>query len=242
MAASTGGAIATNIGTASRPDSSIVANNNRRYKVLIDVRGEEAATLGAGPNGSRIFPMEANLPERFHMEMSAQWGMPFAQASLPEAIAGNGIGGAVLNAGAAAAGVGTKAKSQFVQAWDQTSPLQFSLDLIFYAQESTEREIKQRQLALLKLVAPSSKGEMLIAPGPRLLGEGLLNVEGRQIDIYIGSYLKLQNVIITNVGTDVVTLMDNNGIPIAMTINLGFQTWNACVTTEDLDAMFYGGA
>jgi hypothetical protein len=245
MASSTLGSILSNVGSASRPDDSISVNNNRKYKVLIDVRTDENINNAGAGGGNSIFPLEANLPERFHMELQSSWSMPFAQAGVGELAntLGGGMAQTVVEGAAAAAGVGTKFKGQHVQTWTDTSPLDINLDLIFYAQQSTDREIKQRQLALLKLCAPSTKagGQVLIAPGPRLLGKSIADgVEGRRIDVYIGTYLTLRNCIIKSVGTDIVTLMDRNGNPIGMSLNIGISTWNAAITTEDLDEMFYG--
>ena len=227
----------SNINSASRPESVSVLASNMDYLAVISVEGDDS--LLTGGRGA-MFPMRANLPERFHMEMGAQWGMPLAQANAGD-MAGSLLGSgaqSLVEIGAGAAGVGTKLKSQFFQVWEQSTPLTLNLDLVFYAQDNTEREIRQRHVALLKLCAPSSDGQVLKAPGPRLIGD---NSEGRRITIQIGRYLTVTDAIITNVGSDVVTLLDENGIPIAMTINLAFSTWNACVTGEDLDKMFYGG-
>lgn len=231
------------IGSAVRPAANSLMNVDRKYKLLIDVRGDEALLQGRS-----VFPIEANLPERFHIEFSSNWTTPFANAGAGEMAAGltgNAAVGSAVDGIAGAAGVGTKLRSQNIQVWESSSPLTLNLDLIFYAQENTEREIKEKQVALLKLTAPTTKvgDEVLIAPGPRLLGNTMTsdNVEGRRITLYIGDYMVLNDVIVKSVGTDIVTLMDDNGIPIAMSINLGVETWNACVTADQIEAMFYGG-
>lgn len=249
MAESALGAI-SNVGTAQRPGGSnqgLAAN--RDYRVVIDVTGDEALLQPPGGAARKIFPIEANLPERFHIELTSQWAMPFNNATAGSAaggiagalgVPGSGFIGAAADAALGAAGIGSKAKSMGYQTWESTSPLQFNLDLVFYANENTEREIRERHLALLKLCAPSTAmgGEVLIAPGPRLIDGGRA---GRSITLYIGRYLQIENVIINSVGSDVVTMMDENGIPVAMTINIGVTTWNAFISGEELDKMFYGG-
>ncbi len=249
MAASTLGAIA-NVGTAVRPDGSnngLAASPN--YRIVIDVTGDESVIKPFGTAQRKVFPITANLPERFHMELQSQWGMPFDGKTLGDAAsaaagalgAGGSAGmiGDLVGTGLTVAGVGNKLKSQSLQAWESSSALEMNFDLIFYAQENTEREIKERHLGLLKLVAPSTGpgGETLIAPGPRIINGGR---EGRLIDVYIGNYLHIPNCIIRSVGADVVTLFDESGIPIAMSINIAIGTHNACVTGEDLEEMFYG--
>lgn len=248
MAESTGGQIA-NVNSAERPNGSSGLAPNRNYQIVIDVQGDEAILAPAGREARKIFPLVANLPERFHMELTSNWVMPFegktiggAGGDAIDALGGRGAGqaiGAMADTALSATGIGSKIKGQQIQAWESTSPMTFNVDLVFYANENTEREVKERQLALLKLCAPSvSLGDqVLLAPGPRIV-EGVLG--GRTIDIYIGNYLRLQRVIINNVGSDIVSLFDADGVPIGMTVNLGFSTHNACVTTDDLDQMFYG--
>jgi len=236
--------ILANIGSAVRPDNGYsVPATSQHYDVLLEVFGDEALIKPTGSSARKIFPIRAHLPERFHMELSSQWGQPFAQASAGGAADGLVAGsGQFVDAALGAAGIGNKTKSQHVHVWESTSPLQMNLDLVFYANENTEREVKERQLALLKLAAPTSEGEVLKAPGPRLINNQPNGAtEGRRIAVYIGSYLYFESVVITSVGTDVVTLLDENGIPIAMTINLGFMTYNGCITGEDLEKIFYAG-
>jgi len=241
MPASTGGAI-QNVGNAVRPDSTSPQVGDM-YTVMIDVEGDEAVKSG----GSAVWPLRANIPERFHMELTSNWNMPFASAGAGELAESGARAVGLGNSGAigkgaeyalGAAGVGTKLKAQSFQVWESTSPLQLNLDLVFYANENTNTEIKLRHLALLKLCAPSEMaggGQVLLAPGPTLVGGA---AGGRKITIHIGQYLTFENVIITGVGGDIVTMFDSGGIPIAMTINLSFTTWNACITGSDLDKIF----
>lgn len=243
MAASTTGVI-QNVMDALRPNSPPKGvTSNRAYQLIIEVTGEMEG-LGNG-----IFPVIANLPERYHMEMGSNWEMPFAKYGAGD-IAAGAIGGQrgaavgeAVTAGASAMGVGTKARAQTFQTWESSTPVQMNFDLIFYAHESTEREIRMRHLALMKLVAPSGGGpgnQILKSPGPTLLGEV---VGGRKVSVFVGNYLTFENVVVNSVGSDVVTLLDKNGIPIGMSINFSFTTWNSCVTTEDLDQIFgVGGA
>jgi len=227
-----------NLNSAKVPGRIAVTPN--MYTCVINVSGAQ----GMGRN---VFPMRANLPEKFHLEMSSSWTTPFAQADLGGIAGGLGglvagptgavVGQGVANAAAGAAGVGTRLKSQTIQVWESSSPLAINLDLMFHAQTNTERDVKLKQLALLKLAAPSSSGEVLYAPGPHIL-DGLSNVGGRRTTVQIGNYMFLSNVIVKSVSTDIDTLFDASGNPIAMSINVGFETWNACVTAEDLDAMF----
>lgn len=252
MAESSLGPIA-NVMSAIRPTANRTGlAANRSYQIVIDVQGDEALLKPVGGAQRKIFPISANLPERFHMEMSSNWTMPFegmtagsaagsAAQFLGAGAASQTIGNAV-DTGLGAAGIGQKLKSQMLQVWESSSPLEMNFDLIFYAHSNTETEIKQRHLALLKLCAPSSLvgSEVLEAPGPKVI-EGATSNSGRQINVFVGNYIQLTNVIVRSVGSDIVSLFDDNGLPIGMSINISVCTWNACVTGEDLDNMFYGG-
>lgn len=239
----------TDVGTAERPNGEGGLASNQNYQVIIRVSDDEGLTAPIKSTGESIFPIKANLPERFHLELQSNWTMPFDIGTAGE-IAGDAAGAVGLGAAGgfiqrgtdmvlAAGGVGNKIRGQMIQTWESTGALELNLDLIFYAQSNTRREIKDKHLALLKLVAPSAgPGGVLQAPGPVLIS-GLRS--GRRVDIQIGTYLLMQNVIVRSVGSDMVSLMDENGIPIAMSINIGISTWNACISAEDLEEMFYPG-
>lgn len=238
----------TDVGTAERPNGEGGLASNQNYQVIIHVSNDEALTSSVASTGDKIFPIRANLPERFHLELQSNWIMPFDIGTAGE-VAGDAAGAVGLGAASgfiqrgtdmalAAGGVGNKIRGQMIQTWESTGALELNLDLIFYAHSNTRREIKDRHLALLKLVAPSAgPGGVLSAPGPTIIG-GVRG--GRRIDLQIGTYLFMQNVIVRSVGSDMVSLMDENGIPIAMSINISVSTWNACVSAEDLEEMFYG--
>lgn len=249
MAESTLGSIA-NVGSAVRPSHSGGLASNRSYQLVLDVQGDEALIQPVGGAQRKVFPIYANLPERFHMEFSSNWNTPFEGKTMGDmagsaadatGLGGGGMIGAGIDSALGAAGVGQKLKGQMVQTWENTSPLEMNFDLIFYAHENTEREIKERHLALLKLCAPTVLlgTQVLEAPGPKLLQAGGLS--GRRINLFIGNYLQLTNVIIRSVGADLVSLFDENGIPIGMSINIAISTFNACLTGEELEQMFYGG-
>jgi hypothetical protein len=63
----------------------------------------------------------------------------------------------------------------------------------------------------------------------------------RQINLRVGKYLYLRNVVITSVSSDVDSLFDVNGIPIAMTIAVEICSFYSCFTAEDIDLMFTPG-
>lgn len=230
-----------NLGNGKRPSADAQTKSIKgsqpsvEYTVQLNVTGD-SKILSLNPG---VFPLRAALPERWHMNFSSSWQAPFSKNYLGEA-AGK-LGGekaqALVDATSAVAGIPTRLKSQSIQVWESTSPMSFSLDLTFNAKENSEREIRARHKALLQLAAPSQKGEMLIQPGPIILDK-LVSKDSRNISLQIGKYIFLDNVIVTGVSSDVVTVCDTKGIPISMTINIEVQSFYSCFTVEDIEAMF----
>lgn len=235
-------AVIKNINTAVVPAVAIRPTvQNTAYQVELDVRAP-SNYMKRLTNGQKIFPIVANLPERFNMNLSSQWDSPFAK-SLAQT-AGDAVGGA---AGAAisnlpgVAGVADKLKAQTIQVWQASSPMSFSIDFVFNAQESTETEIRKRHIALLKLVAPTEMGEglagnVLAAPGPTVIGAAF--GDSRRISMRVGKYMYLEDIIVKSVSADLVSKFDENGIPISMTCNVDVESFYSFFTTQDIDKMF----
>lgn len=235
--ANIGTSLISNLGTAQRPSSPSSAREESNYQFALYVDDPDL------DNSKNIFPLIASLPEQFNMSFSSNWREPLAQNSLgdaAQALTGAPVGG-LIDTGLQATGTGSKLKSQSIKTWESSSGLAVSLDLVFYAKQNTNKEIKQKHVALLKLAAPSSSGELLKAPGPTVANNLGIVSAGRKITAYIGNYLVLKNIIITGVNSDVIALFDENGIPIGMSIGLQFESFNSCFTTEDIEEAFNGG-
>lgn len=219
---------------------------NPHYQVRLEVRGDQSLMK----SGGNIFPIVAYLPERYNIDFSSQWSSPFSRTDIASAVGAaagkyGGVAQAITQGALNVAGISTKLKAQSVQVWDSTSPMTFSIQMVFNAEENAATDVRDKHRALLKLCAPS-EGTMgvLSQPGPTIASSvgGAIGISGdsRQIDLYVGSYLRLQNVIVTNVSSDVSTLCDSSGIPINMTIGLTVESFFSCFTSEDIDKMFGG--
>lgn len=238
---SIGSSLLSNIGIALPPAASSKPVD-RKYKVMLEVKGFGKTKRG----GPEDFVIIANLPEQFHMEFASQWRKPFEKYSAGE-LANTFRPGAgdIVNDAIGASGFVPKLKEQSYQIWDNGSPFQANLELLFYANESTEREVREKHVALLKLAAPSelissAAGTVLRAPGPTIVGQ-TIDANSRRINLYIGEYLTVRNVIVTNVSSDIYCLFDNKGIPIGMAIGISVESFNSCFTADDIDDAFYGG-
>lgn len=237
----------SNPGTAIRPSEASIAAGaeyyrsiggvHPNYQVVLDVEGDPALAKDSA------FPIVSNLPERYHIEFSASWSSPFSKNYLGDAAdaIGGPMAGAALDIASKATGISTKLKSQSVQVWEQSSPLAFSIDLIFVAKTNTIKDVRDKHRALLKLAAPSEmgegKGQVLVQPGPVIVNTSI-GANTRKISMSIGNYLYLDNVVVNSVSSDVSTLCDEQGIPMHMVINVGVSSFYACFTTQDIDRAF----
>ncbi len=230
----------SNVGSASPPplSSKTLTGVVPHYQVVLDVRGDE--TLSS--SGKKIFPIVANLPERFNMEFSSTWDAPAARTSagdLASAATGGAISADMVNAGLSGSGIGKIMRPQTFQVWQESSPMSFNVELVFRALTNSAVDIKEKHIALLKLAAPSEgPGGLLMPPGPNLREQAIDGPTSRLITMYLGRYLKLENVVIRSVSSDVTCLFDREGIPQSMTISVGVESFYSSFTTSDIDRMF----
>ena len=204
-----------------------------QYQVILSVGGDEKL------NGDTIFPIVAALPERYNISLSSNWDAPFSNKSIGDYAEGTKFGagkGAAIDQLSSVLGIGTRDKYSLAQVWQSTSPLSFNLDFVFHVKTNTRLDIRAKHLALLKLVAPSEiVAGMLSAPGPNLISKA---VSGRNITLQLGTYIRLDNIIVTSVSSDVQTLCGQDGIPHSVSINVEFQSFFAGMTTDDLESIF----
>jgi hypothetical protein len=251
-----------NVGTAVPPDSSHSATDSSidpAYQMSLHVTGDD--TLDAA--GRRIYPIIANLPERFNLGLSSNWSQPFERHNMVDnALQGAGATGGLvgaaggkyaaagrlvqaaasspkvkeaLNFGLQTAGIGSKLRSQSASVWDGSSGLEFTIDMHFHSHSNTMADVQDKQRAMMKLIAPTLFGEILSTPGPTLIGNLL---GGRNIILTLGKFIRIENVIITNVSSDISCLMDENDLPIAMVVSVGIRSFYSCFTADDVDNMF----
>lgn len=246
----------SNLGTATRPTSAAQSYGSvvlgEQYQLVLHVRGDQ--TLDS--DNKKIFPIVAALPERYNINFSSNWSAPFANTDAVSFVADKAVGNRKVlgyslkdaitygtNLLSKATGVSTRLKSQSIQIWEGSSPLQFSVDLVFHARTNTETDVRDKHMALLKLAAPSEHGpggQVLMQPGP-IIADQVWDQNSRKISLQVGTYLYLDNVIISSVGSDIETLCDEKGIPIAMTINIEITSFFTSFTAQDIERAFKAG-
>lgn len=208
----------------------------RMYQVILEVTGDDTIDQS-------VFPIYANLPERFNMDMSSSWDTPFAKTdagAFAENLTKGRVNASFTNDALGVSGVSTRKKEQSANVWQGSSPLQFNIDLVFRANTNSQTEVRKKHKALMQLMAPSEKGGILLSPGPTVIDaiKKSFGGSGRSITLSIGNYLKLKDVIITNVSADVTCMFTKDGIPTNMTINIGVQSFYSSFTVQDIEEMF----
>ena len=193
-----------------------------QYQVILSVGGDEKL------NGDTIFPIVAALPERYNISLSSNWDAPFSNKSIGDYAEGTKFGagkGAAIDQLSSVLGIGTRDKYSLAQVWQSTSPLSFNLDFVFHVKTNTRLDIRAKQIVAGRLSAP----------GPNLISKA---VSGRNITLQLGTYIRLDNIIVTSVSSDVQTLCGQDGIPHSVSINVEFQSFFAGMTTDDLESIF----
>lgn len=250
----------SNVGTAQRPSatSAMQAFDNTyqiapQYQIVLDVRGDQ--TLVSDGSGAKVFPIIAALPENYNLSLSADWDSPFQNMSATDVISKGVFGDSkfkgmslqsIASGGAnllgKAMGVSSHLKAQSLKVWNGSSGVRFNFNMVFHAQTNAKTDIRDKHIALLKLVAPTETGpggQILTQPGPVLV-DSLWNEKSRKISLQLGTYLFFDNVIIHSVGADMETLCDADGTPIAMTVALDIETFYSSFSTQDIDRAFSG--
>jgi len=225
--------IISSVGTATPPAATYNSKPviSDLYTVRLTIRDDDTI------NGGKPYTIIANLPERWHTSMSAQWSTPFARSDLSQ-LAGRAA--SAVEAASALSGISTRLKPSTVQVWESSSEMTFSMDLAFVAYADAGKEIREVHRNLLKLVAPSEiAGMVLRSPGPTPLNalSNSIGLSGRRISLELGRYLMLEDVIIKSVSCDMPSMFEKNGIPISMTASLEISSYFSCFTTNDIDKM-----
>ena len=214
------------------------------HKVRISIQSEDQSM-----NGINIL---AHTPSEVALALVSNWDERRGTLGDLAAAAGGGMraigmGGAGTKLGAAGAKLG--AGGQLLQGagmitgytsmnklltglmWGGASYLEMQLSLEFFAKSDPMTEVWLPTYFLIALAAPVEYNvglpSMLRAPGPTLVGTATAGgiAGGDRTTITIGSYLRLQNVVINNVTTTVLSRLHKSGLPVATQVDLSFKSF-----------------
>lgn len=227
------------ISPASGPPSSI-----GDYKSTWGVSEQYIVTLSTGGEGGLGDSISTSIDETFSINLGSQWAAPFENLAQEALDAAKGKGGTLGKTAVGAQVISTifgiPAKSRYTsaQVWQGSDPMHLTIPFTFVAVKDAKKDVKDKVLKLLKMVAPSSAGGLLFAPGPTLASAVL---GGRDITVKIGTFLELKNCIVTDVQCQFDSIMGHDGIPLKAKVNVDVKSFFSCFTTQDLDQLFKNG-
>ena len=230
------------INNAPRPGESVQPTGiHPHYIVRLHVAGDTSLDRA----GRRLFPMEANMPDKISFGIDSSWDTPFMKFSegVDGAFERAGPAGAAVQTGMQASGLTTKFKHASAQVWQSSSPLSFTFPFQFVAETDPRIDVIDKIKALMKLQAPSEgPGGILIAPGPTLASmaaESLkLSDNSRVITLRIGNMMELSPAIIKSVTGDIDALMHSSAAPMSASVNVTVESFFTSVTVDDIDKLF----
>ncbi len=224
--------VISNQGSASPPSSfSNTWNADPKYVVKLEVV----------ESGGASSTFESSIEETLSVNLGSQWSAPFENilGDLAKAGAGAaGIPGKVtggVDLAGKALGLQVKRRETSAQIWQSSDPMQLTIPFTFIAVNNARKDVRDKAVALLKMVAPSQEGMLLKAPGPTIVGSV---VGGRDITLYIGEFVKLAKCIITDVQVQFDNVIGAEGIPLRAKVNVGIKSWYSCFTIQDIESMF----
>lgn len=133
--------------------------------------------------------------------------------------------------------------------WDGTSPLKFTLNLRFEAENDPIREVllpcRELQRMCLPFVGDKVLGEYFLSPpGPLMfnwsaaLGIEALPGGGEEIDVRIGNLLWIRKCVVQEVIISFAKKFDKDGNPLEASVSMKFETYEI-QTKESLDKDVY---
>lgn len=235
----------SNRGSAQMPASNQYSEAwgvDQGYIVTLTVSGDD--TMGNGG----FFSVATSLDESFGISLASSWDAPYAnvmQEGLDAVQSKGGKAGAAVGIGrqiAGAAGLNGRNPATTAQVWQSSDPIGFSIPFTFIAQSDAKKEVQDKIMKLLKLVAPSEAlgGMALQAPGPTIAGQIAKGAKlpGRNIQLKIGNFLLLDNCIVTNVDAQFDSIIGKQGIPHKAKVTVDIKSFYTCFTVQDIDKLF----
>ena len=207
------------------------------HKVRISIQSQDQSM-----NGINIL---AHAPQEVSVAIVSAWDERRGDLGDVAAAAGRGMtamgmsglgakvgaGGRLLQGAGMVSGYTTLNKLLTGMMWSGASYLEMQLSLEFYAKSDPMTEVWLPTYFLMALAAPVEYNmglpSMLRAPGPTIVGTATSGgISGGDITtISIGSYLRLQNVVVNNVTTTILSRLHRSGLPVATKVDLSFKSY-----------------
>jgi len=179
----------------------------------------------------------ARAPEELALQLSSEWD---------SALGGGGSNSGLGILAAEGAGLSTRNEFSSAQVWSGNSPIEITIPLEFYAEESSQEEVVNPIIKLVKMALPRKGGTtnipgvgevgLFVPPGPRIFNTG--GSANDQITIQLGKFVTFRKVIMIEANPVFVTKeMHSSGFPLRATCEIRFRTIFS-LTGDDFQGMF----
>ena len=207
------------------------------HKVRISIQSEDQSMNGinilAHTPSEVVLALVSNWDERRGNlgDLASAAGGGLRAIGMGGAGAKLGAGGQLLQGAGMITGYTSMNKLLTGMMWSGASYLEMQLSLEFFAKSDPMTEVWLPTYFLMALAAPVEYNvgfpSMLRAPGPTLVGTATAGgiAGGDRTTITIGSYLRLQNVVINNVTATVLSRLHKSGLPVATKVDLSFKSF-----------------
>jgi hypothetical protein len=171
------------------------------------------------------------------MQFGSTWDTPYDK-SFSEQLAAKGFNklAGLTEAVTNITGAANRSKFMTAMVWKSGQPLSLSFPFVFAATSNTEKDVLDKFRFLSKLVTPQeTESGLLKSPGPTIADQ-LRALEGINIQCRVGNFIYLDNVVIESVDSNIDFILDKNGKPMYMTLNVAIKTFYT-LTKTDIDDM-----
>lgn len=211
------------------------------YTKVWGVDPKYVVTLTVSGEGGANDTFQTSVEETLSLNLGSQWAAPFEnvmQEAAGAAAAKSSVVGKALAAGSLAAkgmGIAGRHKLTSILIWQSSDPFQITVPFTFIAVTSAKRDVLDKVKSLLKMVAPSEAGGLLIAPGPTALGSV---IGGVKISLRIGEYIYLERCIVDDVQVQFDNMIGEEGIPLKAKVTVQIKSMYNAFTKQDIDELF----
>ena len=175
----------------------------------------------------------SRVPERVSINLQSEW----------DTVLGGGVSKFFNFALQETAGISANTKFSTAQGWQGTAPIEITLPLDFYAEQSIANEVVNPIATLTKMALPRANGSFYAPPGPRVfsnLAERFtVDTDSDHISVVIPGFLELTNMIVVSVNQEWVTRDMHKDGPLRASCSVTFRTLFA-FTQQDIEDSFLG--
>ena len=213
------------------------------YKIFLRV------TEPGGGGAQATNTIEFWCPDSISFALNGEWDAPFATTL--SNLTSNGISGAVSDAVQGITGFTPRFKAASQLMWQGTTHVEFAFTFELRADNNTKKDVTDKLRSLIQYALPHEEKntKAIIAPlsGYRIdVGSGdifamMASTQRPQMDMQIGQFLVIEDVVLRNVSPEIPTRFHTSGRPMESNVQVNIST-RYTPTAQDARNWFIGYA